>query len=320
MKHVFVFDPKSFPNQQWKMENMLDHIGEFFRTQEKPDFSIQISRYRRDAIVHIQKEVETAKEGDTVRIYAIGGAEILYDCVNSIADLPNTELAMVPYGETSDFFYNFGEEKEALFKNIQSLVQKGTTIPTDIFKWNVNYALNSCHIGINSASAGRLRKYKEAQTGGGFFLFTLISSFISNILNNISAVFDRQISAQHYKITIDDKDFSGNYSMIHIANGPYHAGRRTGLKEAAPDDGMLDVAMIKSADPLATKLSLSRYSRGKKPKNCISMQAKKISVQSDAKMWIQMDNEYILDKGVNIEVVPHAVQMVTLDNVSYQKH
>jgi diacylglycerol kinase family enzyme len=313
MKHVFIFDPKSFPNQQWKMENMLDHIGEYFRTQEKPDFSIQMSHYRRDAIVIIQKEVESAKKDDTVRVYAIGGDEILYDCVNGVAEFPNTELAVVPYGETSDFLRNFGEGKDSLFRNILALVQKGAPIPTDVINWDVNYALNSCYIGLKTAAAGRLRD--AAQKKDTFILFAKFSSF----LNNISAAFDKQIAAQHYKITIDDNDYSGNYSQIHIANGPYYAGRKTGLSKAALDDGLLDVALIKSTGPLRTKWSLSRYFHGKKPKNCITMQAKKITVQSDRQMWIHVDNEYFLDTGISVKVVPHAVQMVALDNLSYQK-
>jgi len=314
MKHVFIFDPKSFPNQQWKMENMLDNIGEYFRTQEKPDFSIQMSHYRRDAIVLIQKEVETAKDGDTVRIYAIGGDEILFDCINGVAELPNTELAVVPYGGTNDFLRNFGEGKDALFRNILSLVQQSAVVPADIINWDVNYALNSCYIGLKTAAAGKSRE--AALKKSSFFLVSGISSFIDNFLT----VFDRQTAAQYYRITIDDNDFSGNYSLIHIANGPYYAGRRTGLSEAAPDDGLLDVALIKSAGPLRTKRALSRYSHGKKPKNCVTMQAKKITVQSDRKMWIQMDNEYVLDTNINIKVVPNAVRIVAADNLSYQKH
>jgi len=314
MKHVFVFDPNFFRNQQWKMDSILDNIGQFFRTQVKPDFSIQMSRYRRDAIVLIQKEVETAKEGETVRIYAIGGDEILFDCVNGIAELPNTELAAVPYGETSDFLRNFGEGKEALFKDIPSLVRQGNGIPTDIFKWGFNYALNSCLIGLKPASASKIKEYKKTLSKGRFMLVSGVSSF----LNNILTAFDKHIIAQHYKITIDDNDYSGNYSLIHIANGPYHAGRLTGLSKAVPDDGLLDVALIKSADPLKTMWSMRRYSRGKKLKNCITMQAKKITVQSDRQMWIQLDNEYILDTDINIKVVPHAVQMVAADNLSYQ--
>jgi YegS/Rv2252/BmrU family lipid kinase len=313
MKHVFVIDPKSFPNQQWKMENMLDHISEFFRAQEKPDFSIQMSHHRRDATALIQREVETAKEDDIVRVYAIGGDEILYDCVNGVAEIPNTELAFVPYGETNDFLRCFGEGKDASFRNVLAVVQKGSAIPTDLINWNVNHALNSCYIGLKTSREGRLRE-AAALNKGGFILFSGFSSFI----NKISMAFDEQAAAQHYNITIDDKDFSGNYSMIHVANGPYFAGRRTGSK-AAPDDGLLDVALIKATGPMRTKWALGRYSRGKKPKNCVTVQAKKITIQTDRQMWIQVDNEYILDTCISIRVVPRAVQMVTMDNLSYQK-
>jgi len=315
MKHVFVFDPKTFRSQQWKMDNILDDIGQFFRAQEKSDFSIHISHYRRDAIVSIQQEVETAKDDDRVRVYAIGGDEILYDCLNGVAELTNTELAVVPYGETSYFLRNFGEGKDSLFRNIPSLAQQGEAIPTDIINWGVNYALNSCYIGLNTAISGRLREYKTAMNKGSFFLFSKISSF----MNKIFTVFDKNIAAQQYTITIDDKDYSGSYSMIHIANGPYFAGKATGLSAAMPDDGLLDVALIKSASPLKTMWSLGRYSRGKVSSNCITLQAKKIKIQSDRKMWIQLDNEYIQDTDINIRVVPHAVQMVTMENLSYQR-
>jgi len=315
MKHVFVFDPRAFRSQQWKMDIILDDIGQFFRTQELPDFSIEISHYRRDALLLIQKEVETAKDGDKVRVYAIGGDEILYDCLNGIADLPNTELALIPYGETSNFLRNFGEDKDTLFKNIPSLVQHGEAIPTDIIKWGVNYALNSCYIGLNTAIAGKLREYKTTLNKGSFILLSKISSFMNNFLT----VFDKEIAAQQYKITIDDKDYSGSYSLIHIANGPFFSGKVTGLSNRASlDDGILDVALVKSAHPFKTMWSLNRYSQGKVSSNCIILQAKKIEIQSDRQMWIQLDNEFIRDTDININVVPHAVQMVALENLSYQ--
>jgi diacylglycerol kinase family enzyme len=315
MKHVFVFDPKSFRNQQWKMDNILDDIGQFFRTQEKPDFSIQISHHRRDAIALIQKEVETAKDDDTVRVYAIGGDEILYDCLNGILELPNAELAAVPYGETSYFLRNFGEGKDPLFRDIPSLVLQGMAIPTDVIKWGVNYALNSCYIGLNSAIAGRLRRYKKAQSKGNVIFFSKIRSFIKKTLT----VFDKEITSQQYEITIDDEDYSGNYSLIHIANGPYYAGKTTGLSKAVPDDGMLDVALIKSASHLKTMWSLKRYSRGKVSSNCIILQAKRIKIHSDRQMWIQLDNEYIQDTDISIRIIPNAVRMVAMENLSYQK-
>jgi len=314
MKHVFVFNPKTFRKQQWKMDNILDNIGQFFRTQEKSDFSIQVSRYRRNAIALIQKDVEKAGQDDTVRVYAIGGEGILYDCLNGIADLPNVELATVPYGEASDFLRWFGEGKDELFRDIPSVVQKGVPIPTDIINWGVNYALCSCFIGLNAAAASKLREV-QASSDSGFSLLSRISTFLKNIL----LVFDRQIAAQQYEITIDGKDFSGNYSLIHIANGPFYAGKLTGLSKAMPDDGLLDVALVKASGPLRTMWTLGRYSRGKVSSNCVILHAKEIKVKSEKQMWILMDDEHMHDTEVDIKIIPHAVQMITMDNLSYQK-
>ena len=312
MKHVFMFDSKSFYGQQWKMDDILDNIGQFFRTQVNPDWSIQMSRYRRDAIVIIQDEVEKAKPGDTVRVYAIGGEEILYDCINAAVHFPNMQVAIVPYGESCDFLKVFGEGKTELFRDIPSLVQ-GEVLGTDAIRWGVNYALNSCYIGLNSAMASRVRELKTNLGKGSFFLF----SKISNFFNYIFSAFNKEIAAQEYSVIIDDVDYSGQYSLIHVANGAYHTGRMTGATGAVPNDGVLDVSLIKSASALKTLWSMRRYARGKRPKNGIFLQAKKISVRSDRQMWIQMDNEYIKDTNVSLNVMPQAVQVVAVNDLSY---
>jgi len=312
MKHVFMFDPKAFYNQQWKMDNILDSIGQFFRTQEKLDFSINFSRYRRNAMALIQDEVEKAQAGDIVRIYAVGGEEILFDCLNGVAHFPNTELAFVPHGESNDFLKIFGDDKVELFRDIPALVQS-EALPTDAIRCGVNYALNSCYIGMNSGITKNLKGLKSSLNKGSFIVFSKISSFINNILT----AFDKQQAAREYEITIDDKSYNGHYSLIHIANGPYHSGKMTGASDAVPDDGLLDISLIKSSHPLNTLISMSRYSRGKRPRNCVFVQGKKITVQSGSRMWIQLDNEYIQDTNIDLNIVPHAVQMVAIKDLSY---
>jgi diacylglycerol kinase family enzyme len=312
MKHVFVFDPKAFYNQQWKMDNILDSIGQFFRTQENPDFSIQNSRYRRNAMALIQEEAEKAKPGDVLRIYAVGGEEILFDCLNGVAHYPEMQLASVPYGESNDFLKIFGDDKIELFRDIPSLAQ-AQALPTDAIKCGVNYALNSCYIGMNSGITKNLKGLKSSLNKSSFIAFSKISLFINNILT----AFDKKQAARKYNITIDDQDYSGQYSLIHVANGPYHTGKLTGAAKAAPNDGILDISLIKSSYPLNTLFSMSRYSRGKRPRNCIFVQGKKMSVQSNSRIWIQLDNEYIQDTSISLSVVPNAVQIVALNDLSY---
>ncbi|MCL2442949.1 MAG: hypothetical protein FWD13_05715 [Treponema sp.] len=312
MKHVFVFDPKAFYNQQWKMDNILDGIGQYFRTQEKPDWSIQFSRYRRHAIGIIQEEAEKAKSGSIIRVYAVGGEEILFDCLNGVAHFPNIQLAAVPYGVSNDFLKIFGSDKIEDFKDIPLITESGA-IPTDAIRWGVNYALNSCYIGMNSAISKNLKDIKARLNKGVFLVFSRLSSLISYFLT----AFDKQLAARRYNITIDNEDYSGHYCLIHVANGPYLNGRISGARDSTPDDGLLDIALIKSSHPLGTLSSIGKYSRGKRPKNCVFVQAKKITVQSDNQMWIQLDNEYIQDTNISLSVVHHAVQMAVVNDLSY---
>jgi diacylglycerol kinase family enzyme len=312
MKHVFVFDPKAFYGQQWKMDNILDNIGQFFRTQEAPDFSIQFSRYRRNAISIIQDESEKAKAGDIIRIYAIGGEEILFDCLNGVAHFPNMQLAAVPYGESYDFLKIFGENTIDNFRDIPSLV-KGEALNTDAIKWGVNYALNSCYIGMNSVISKKIKDLKSNMNKTSFIIFSKISSFLSLMFG----AFDKNIAAHKYTITIDDVDYSGNYCLIHVANGPYHAGKTTGVSTAAPDDGLLDIALIRSSHPMRTLSSIRKYSRGRRPRNCAVIQGHKITIQASGQMWIQLDNEYIQDTNITMSIAHHALQMVTVNKLTY---
>ena len=316
MKHVFVFDPKAFYNQQWKMDNILDNIGQYFRTQEKPDFSIQFSRYRRNAIVIIQDEVEKAKQGDIVRVYAIGGEEIIFDCLNAVAHFPNMQLAIVPHGETNNFLKIFqtdkNDDKMEVFRDIPNLINSDT-LPTDAIRWDVNYALNSCYVGMNSAISKRIKDYKSRFNKSSF----LILSKITNYFNYIFTAFDKQHAARQYEIKIDNLDYSGNYSLIHIANTPYHEGKKTGASDATPDDGILNIALIKAALPLTTLRSLRRYAKGKKSRNCVFIQGKAVTINSKSPMWIQMDDEYIQDNNVSLSAVHHAVQIVVPAGLSY---
>ncbi|MDR1839481.1 MAG: hypothetical protein LBQ93_07890 [Treponema sp.] len=312
MKHVFVFDSKAFYNQQWKMDNIQDNIGQLFRTYENPDFSIIHSRYRRSTMLLLEQEAEKAKAGDDIRVYAIGGEEILYDCLNAVAHFTNMQLAAMPYGQSNNFLKIFGNENMESFMDIPALTQ-ARTLPTDIIKWGVNYALNSCYIGMNAVVSKNLRDMRSNLNKGSF----IVLSKLSSLLNFIMTSFDKKQAGRKYDITVDGVDYSGNYSLIHVANGPYHNGKKTGSSDALPNDGLLDIALIKASHPLGTMLSMGIYSSGKRPGNCVYVKGKEITIHSDSHMWIQMDNEYFQETGVNINLIPNAVQMVAVNNLSY---
>jgi len=314
MKHVFIIDPDVFAGQQWKMDGLLDTVGQYFRTQEKPDFTTVVSKFPREALGVIQKQVDEA-DGDTVRVYAIGGDSVLFDCLNAIVGLPNTELAVMPYGAANTFIRSFGEGKAELF-NVIASITTAPAIPTDMIEVGNTYALTGCAVGFNAAVVIKIRDLEDTKLARGLDRFT---AGIRRLFTSISFIFDNSIVARQYNIVIDNQSYSGTYSLVSVVNGPYFGRKKLPLAEARLDDGLLDVVLFKSSSVLATLLSFRKYARGKIPSNCVRLKAKKVEMHSDKPMWIQTDSEYLMDTSVAFEVVPGAVQIVAVDNLTYQE-
>ncbi|MDR0643784.1 MAG: hypothetical protein LBG05_02555 [Treponema sp.] len=315
MKHVFVFNPKSFVDKG-AIDFIIDSIGQHFRKQELPHFSIQISHFSRDAISCVRREVKNAEEGETVRVYAIGGDGILFDCLNAIMDFPNTQLASIPYGNSNDFIRSFGEGLKEQFKDI-SKITEGDAIPTDVIVAGFNYALNSCTIGLEAATVVKTN-IATHRYGNVFRRFPFLYAPFTTLCG-IDGVFDSDLLNQEYEITIDGVDFSGHYASINIANGPCYGGNKTPFPTARPDDGFLNVVLFKSMGAIRTRLRINDFLSGKTPGGCKILRAQKIEVQSKAALQIQLDGEVFFDTSLTIQVKPAAVQIVTLKGLTYDR-
>jgi diacylglycerol kinase family enzyme len=219
----------------------------------------------------------------------------------------------MPYGQANNFLKIFGDENLESFKDIPALTQ-AHTLPTDIIKWGINYALNSCYIGMNDVVSKNIKDMRSNFNKGSFIILSKLSFLVSDIMT----AFDKKQAGRKYKITVDGVDYSGNYSLVHVANGPYHNGKKTGSLEAMPNDGLLDIALIKTSHPLGTLLSMGVYFRGKRPGNCVYVRGKEVTVHSDTSMWVQMDNEYFQETSITMSLIPNAVKMVAVNNLSYQ--
>ncbi|MCL2193457.1 MAG: hypothetical protein FWB78_08690 [Treponema sp.] len=314
MKHVFVIEPDAFSGQQWRMDGLLDTIGQYFRTQEKPDFTTVVSKFPREAVGPIQKQVVEA-EGDTVRVYAVGGDGVLFDCLNAIVGQSNMELAVMPHGVNS-FIRSFGDGKADAFKDIAS-VTSAPVIPTDVIAVGNTYAISGCAVGFSPAVAMKIGDIGESKIARGLGRFAIR---LRRFFTGLSFIFDRNMITRQYKILIDDKDYSGNYSLVSIVNGPHFGRKKMGLPEVKLDDGFLDVILLKSASMLTTLINFRKFSRGKLPSGCVRVKAKKVEMRSDKPMWIQTDSEYLMDTNITFEVLPGAVQVVAIDNLTYQEY
>jgi diacylglycerol kinase family enzyme len=317
-EHFFIINPRSFPHRG-DLENFIAQVENYFRHKQIPGLFHHVSRYPRDAICVIRKYLGVVSPETTVRIYAVGGDGIVFDCLNGIVGLDNAELAIMPYGGGSDFVRAFGDEYYESFRDI-ALQVAAPAIPTDIIHCGKNYALNFCTVGQESAAVMNAialgKRFERAR-----IMFPGLGSLFY-ILGGIAATFDKKLHGQRYDILADGLGYPGRYNNINVANGPCYGSGKSPVATAVPDDGILDMMVVKKTGRLTAFLLMHRYLRGeyyKYPKHCFLRRVKKISIRSDSPLLVNMDGEAFFDSHITIEIIPRAVRIVAVNNLSYRR-
>jgi YegS/Rv2252/BmrU family lipid kinase len=321
-QHFFIINPVSFPQRE-DMDKVTAEIRDYFAVSEEKHI-IHVSRFPRDAIRTIREYLRITDPETIVRVYAVGGDGILFDCLNGVVGFKNAELATVPYGNSNDFLRAFGEGKRELFQNIAAQAVS-PSIPTDIIFCGNNYALNTCTIGMEAYTIHRAvalnTQYKNVWRRLPRRMRKFMYDFMFWVGGVISSM-SPSITNRRYSVWMDGKEFPGNYATINIANGPCYGGDKCAAIAAVPDDGLLDVMLFKSAGRFQIVRVGTRYIYGKYRlfPNFVSYgQAAEIAVRSDGPMVLQLDGELLFDTNIRVKIIPKAVSIVAVNGSRYER-
>jgi diacylglycerol kinase family enzyme len=321
MIHIFVINPVSFV-REGALGEIIAEIEACFTEEDAGSYFLHISRYPRDATVIIRKYLATIPGTETVRVYAVGGDGIVFDCVNGLVEMPNAELALIPYGNSNDFVRAFGEGKFSLFRDIRLQI-RSPSIPVDVIHCGTRYAINTCTIGIETGAvmtvlslyhkiAGKIRKFRRLN----FLVYSLLF-----YLGGANAILNRRLLTQRYAITVDGGDMSGVYGSINIANGPCYGGDKNAVVTAMPNDGILDAMFFKCPSRLKAVSLIAPYLKGA----CLSLpkeyftwkRIRKIEVSSEEPLLVQLDGETFCDTNITIEIIPAGIRVVTPGGIEF---
>jgi diacylglycerol kinase family enzyme len=313
VKHLFIVNPKSF-RHKWQREKTVSGIRDFFKRAEDDGYEIHISRFPRDASGFIPLFARELGENTTLRVYAVGGDGILFDCLNGMAGLVNAELAVVPYGRTNNFVRCFGRNGKSSFRDM-TRQYNAQAVPVDIMRCGNVYALNYCAVGLEAEAVRNAGKSRERMEKGGALsrwlgerLYTFF--YFSGCL---AALRDKKLLRRKYEVTVDGENSGGLYRGLSVFNGPFYGGNLHPVKSAAPDDGILDMLLIRSKGVLRTYGKYPFYVTGRYkwfPRSFIFKQGRKINVHSDAPLILSMDGEVFYEPALTVEVLPAAVRFV----------
>lgn len=291
MKHLFIINPAA---------GKYDRTGEYTERiravcdAKGADYEVVASRARGQCTALARK---AAAAGDELRIYACGGDGTLNEVVNGVAGFENVSVTHFPGGSGNDFIKMFSEP--SAFSSLERLLDADEA-NFDLIRCGGMYALNICSMGFDARIGTAIGKYKRLPlvSGNGAYL-------LSTGVNLIKGVH------QHFVVDIDGKRFDDRQTLICIASGRYYGGSFNPVPIAEPDDGLLDVLLVRAVSRMTVASVVGKYKSGhfaELPEYIRHFRCRRVEILSDRPAEINLDGELLIQKRAVFEVVPHALR------------
>lgn len=302
MKHLFIINPAA---------GKYDKTGEFTqRIREACDkrclaYEILVSRAPGDCTKIAQSAAAT---GDPIRIYACGGDGTLNEVVNGVAGHMNAAVTHFPGGSGNDFIKLFSAPDA--FKDLNRLLDSEVATLDLIRCQKDNYALNICSVGFDARIGTGVGKYKRLPlvSGSGAYI-------LSTGINLVKGIY------RHYTVEIDGTEYRGDKTLICVANGRWYGGGFYPIPDAEPDDGLLDVLLVKGVSRLTVANVIGKYKAGKYqelPDIIQHFRCKKVSIRCDRESEINLDGELLMGKDIDFEIAPQSIRFFYPKGLTYR--
>jgi diacylglycerol kinase (ATP) len=244
----------------------------------------------------------------------VGGDGTLNEVVNGIffqKNVPTSEflIAMIPVGTGNDWCRMFGIP----FKYAEAidLIRQGNTLVQDIGKvtyYNSStlkrrYFINVAGMGYDAEVAAKTNKDKEKGKSGPF-------SYLKNLFTSLLfyKYTDTEISLAHSADSFKNKTFS-----ISVGICKFNGGGMKQLPKAIPDDGLLDMTLIKKLGKFTVLKEVKNLYDGSfinHPK-VQTFQSQSFKIESNPPINLEVDGESLGHSPFIFELIPKSLRVVT---------
>ncbi len=275
MKHLFIVNPAAGKT------NQTEEYTRRIRAACDPrrlDYAIRVS-FRKGNCAELAREA--AQTGEELRIYACGGDGTLNEVVCGAAGFSNVAVTHFPGGSGNDFIRVFDDP--AAFSDLDRLLDPDEATFDLIRFGEKRYAINICSVGIDARVADLQSRLKRLPlvTGSGAYNLALVGTLLKGV-------------SRRYRVTLDGKTTEDRRTLICVANGRFYGGGWQPMPDAMPDDGMLDVLLVKPVGLLSLLRVIGVYKRGgyaELPEFITHRRVTEITVASDSDRVVNADGE-----------------------------
>ena len=283
MKHIFIINPAA-----GKSDKTEEYRASIEGACQGLDYEIAVSRFSGDCT---RVARAAAKTGEEVRLYACGGDGTLNEVVAGAAGFDNAAVTAYVGGSGNDFVKIFDDP--GAFRDINKLLDAETAV-FDLIDCNAYPAINICCVGLDSRIGAQMSRFKRLPFVSGSLAYIL--SAVVNIFKGIS---------DHYIVDVAGERIDGEMTFVCVANARYYGGGFYAVPDAQPDDGLLDVLLVKKIRLWQVPAALAKYKAGRYQElGTIArhIRTDRITVRCDRDSPVNLDGEIRMARNVQMKI------------------
>ena len=302
MKHLFIVNPTAGGKD--KTEDVRAKVEAAFARRED-SFELYVTRAPMDATRKIQEEAAKAEE---LRVYSCGGDGTFNECVCGAAEKQNVAVCPMPTGTGNDFCRMFGEEKD-LFRDLDALLN-GTVRPIDLLDCNGRWSANICSVGIDARIGTDVHKYSHIPLIGGATGYVV--SAVVNMFKGIATAMD---------VSCGDVHAEGKHTLVCACNGRFYGGGFNPSKNAMPDDGIMDVYIVRKVSLLQFATLIGKYAKGEADELKAFVKHirtnEPLRIRCEKEDVAQLDGEALRSDDFTVRLVPKALNLIVPSGMKF---
>lgn len=245
------------------------------------------------------------------KIVTVGGDGTLNEVVNglfaqTICKSSDVTLALIPVGTGNDWGRMFGIPTvyngavDVIRDNKQLLQDVGLVTYHNGKEEKQRYFINIAGLGFESIVVKKTNKQKDkGRSSKAIYFYNLLTSLIS--YRNTMAT-----------ITVDGESSTSRIFSVNVGNGRYCGGGMRQTPEALPDDGLLDVTVLREMGRLEIIRNLKLLYDGSilsHPK-VDGYRVKNLKVTSGQLLFVEADGESLGHTPASFTIIPGALRVV----------
>lgn len=218
------------------------------------EYAIQVTNHAGHARELANAAAQQARQsGEELRVFTAGGDGTFNEALTGIYGYANAAVGCLPFGSGNDFLRTYGTREE--FNDLDAQLAGGE-VDIDLMQTDLGLSATICAAGLDAQVAYGIPQFRRIPFCGGEMAYAL--SIVKQLCGHIG---------RNVTFTIDGEELTVDCLMCAVCNGRTYGGGFYAAPEAQPDDGWLDVFIIRRVSRLTIARLLGMYKSGRHFRN-----------------------------------------------------